>query len=150
MSKVIASESPELSLERGRRTWLWVVLGLVVVAGIAIGSTMLMGKSVVYYKTPTEVLSQPAGQSVRMAGTLVPGSIQTDAGAGQTEFQMTDGKVKVTVQYLGSAATALSTASQPGTQIVAEGTLGGDALFHSTKLIAKCPSKFQAKTNAKS
>lgn len=150
MSKVIESDVAEPSLVRRNRTWIWIALGLAVVAGIAVASTLLMGKSVVYYKTPTEVLAQPAGQTVRMAGTLVPGSINSDAGAGQTKFQMTDGKHVVTVVYLGSAATALSTASQPGTQIVAEGEMGSDTLFHSTHLIAKCPSKFQAKSNAKS
>ena len=137
-----------LKLERGRRPWLWILVGLVVVGVIAAGTTMLMGKAVVYYKTPTEILAQPSGQVVRMAGKLVPGSIQADAGAGRTTFQVSDGKTAVTVVYLGSAATALSTASQPGTQIVAEGSLGTDKLFHSTLLLAKCPSKFQAKTNA--
>ncbi len=148
-SELPASGS-DLKLEREGRPWLWILVGLVVVGTISVAATMLMGKSVVYYKTPTEIIAQPSGQVVRMAGTLVKGSIQTDAGAGRTTFQISDGKTAVTVLYLGSAATALSTASQPGTQIVAEGSLGSDKLFHSTKLLAKCPSKFQAKTNASS
>ncbi|MEI7779293.1 MAG: cytochrome c maturation protein CcmE [Actinomycetes bacterium] len=148
-SELPASGS-DLKLEREGRPWLWILVGLVVVGTLSVAATMLMGKSVVYYKTPTEILAQPSGQVVRMAGTLVKGSIQADAGAGRTTFQISDGKSAVTVLYLGSAATALSTASQPGTQIVAEGSLGSDKLFHSTKLLAKCPSKFQAKTNASS
>jgi cytochrome c-type biogenesis protein CcmE len=143
LSDQSGNDGSELSLERGRRPWLWIVVGLVIVGTVSVAATFFMGKSVVYYKTPTEVVSQPSGQVVRMAGKL-------DAGAGRTTFQISDGKTAVSVVYLGSAATALSTASQPGTQIVAEGTLGTDKIFHSTKLLAKCPSKFQAKTNASS
>lgn len=144
------SEQQDLALTRGRRPWLWIAGGIVAVAIVAVITTMVMGKSVVYYKTPTEVLSLHDGQTVRMAGTLVAGSINADAGAGRTTFKMTDKKVTVTVVYLGSAATALSTASQPGTQIVAEGSMGTDSEFHATQLIAKCPSKFAAKTNGNS
>ena len=150
LSEQSGNGGSELNLERGRRPWLWIVVGLVIVGTVSVAVTFFMGKSVVYYKTPTEVVSQPSGQVVRMAGKLVPGSIKVDAGAGRTTFQISDGKTAVSVVYLGSAATALSTASQPGTQIVAEGTLGTDKIFHSTKLLAKCPSKFQAKSNASS
>jgi cytochrome c-type biogenesis protein CcmE len=104
----------------------------------------MLGQSVVYYKTPTEVKAAP-GQHVRLAGTLVKDSVAIgSSGTGSTSFTLTDGKTQIKVLYKGTATTAISTASQPGTQLVAEGSLGTDGLFHSDVLLAKCPSKFQA------
>ena len=133
-------EAP-VALERKSRTWIWIVVGAVLVLGIAFAATSMMGKSVVFYKTPTEVKAAP-GQHVRLAGTLVKDSVET--GAGTTTFVLTDGTTSVPVVYQGSATTAISTASQPGTQLVAEGELATDGTFKATTLLAKCPSKFQA------
>ncbi|MFM2077658.1 MAG: cytochrome c maturation protein CcmE [Actinomycetota bacterium] len=133
-------EAP-VALERTSRTWIWIVVGAVLALGIAFAATSMMGKSVVFYKTPTEVASAP-GQHVRLAGTLVADSV--DATPGTTRFTLTDGTTRINVVYQGSATTAISTASQPGTQLVAEGELGTDGTFKATTLLAKCPSKFQA------
>lgn len=141
-------EGPEVAaaeLERTSRAWLWILVGAVLVIAVGFGATTMLGKSVVYYKTPTEVLSLQ-GQQVRLAGTLVKESVKTEPGT--TTFSMTDGKTTMTVVYQGSATTAISTASQPGTQMVAEGSLGTDGVFHSSVLLAKCPSKFQASTTS--
>ena len=82
---------------------------------------------------------------MRLAGTLVKDSVKVGtSGTGTTAFTLTDGKNTINVIYQGTATTAISTASQPGTQLVAEGSLGTDGLFHSDVLLAKCPSKFQA------
>ena len=133
-------EAP-VALERTSRTWIWIVVGAVLALGIAFAATSMMGKSVVFYKTPTEVAAAP-GQHVRLAGTLVADSV--DATPGTTTFTLTDGTTRINVVYQGSATTAISTASQPGTQLVAEGELGTDGTFKATTLLAKCPSKFQA------
>jgi cytochrome c-type biogenesis protein CcmE len=145
--EVSATPDEPLPLERKGRTWLWVLLGIVGVAVIAVGGTMIMGKSVVYYKTPTEVQAL-TGQQVRLAGKLVTSSIVAQPNSGKTNFKITDGKTTIAVIYTGSASTALSTAAKPGTQIVAEGSLGMDHVFRSDHLLAKCPSKYTAKTNA--
>ena len=135
------ADEPTADLERKSHAWLWIVVGSVLVIGVAFVATSMLGKSVVYYKTPTEVTSLQ-GQHVRLAGTLIKDSVET--GAGTTKFVLTDGSTQIHVVYQGSATTAISTASQPGTQMVAEGSLGTDGLFHSDVLLAKCPSKFQS------
>jgi cytochrome c-type biogenesis protein CcmE len=136
-------ESP-VALERTSRVWLWIGVGVVLVAALGFAATQMLGQSVVYYKTPTEVKAEP-GQHVRLAGTLVKDSVAIgQSGTGSTSFTLTDGKTQIKVLYRGTATTAISTASQPGTQLVAEGSLGTDGLFHSDVLLAKCPSKFQA------
>jgi cytochrome c-type biogenesis protein CcmE len=136
-------DGPEPSLEAGRsKALLWVLMGLVVIVGIGLASMTMVGGSVLYYKTPTEVVAQKSADPVRLAGQLVVNSIAKDA-SGATTFDITDGKTIVTVVYRGGATTALATASKPGTQMVAEGGLGADGTFAATNLLAKCPSKFQ-------
>ncbi len=130
-------------LERKGRPWLWIAIGLVVTGGIAWAATSMLGQSVLYYRTPTEVVAGDHTQ-VRLAGKLVQDSVVADSGQGTTTFSVTDDKTTVKVIYTGSTTTALTTAAQPGTQLVAEGTLGTDGVFHSEKLMAKCPSKFEA------
>jgi cytochrome c-type biogenesis protein CcmE len=133
----------ELKLEAGRsKAVLWVLVGLVVVVGMGLAAISMVGGSVLYYKTPTEVLTQQSADPVRLAGQLVQGSVTEDA-SGATVFKITDGKSTVPVVYRGGATTALTTASKPGTQMVAEGSLQADGSFSATNLLAKCPSKFQ-------
>jgi cytochrome c-type biogenesis protein CcmE len=121
---------------------LWVLIGLVVVVVVGLGAISMVGGSVLYYKTPTEVAALHSTDPVRLAGQLVKASVTTDAN-GATTFEITDGKTTVPVIYTGGATTALTTASKPGTQMVAEGTLQSDGTFKATNLLAKCPSKFQ-------
>ncbi len=124
-----------------------MAIGLVLVVGIGLAAISMVGGSVMYYKTPTEVLAEPQGVAVRLAGQLVVSSIGETA-TGSTTFDVTDGASTVTVVYKGGATTALTTASKPGTQMVAEGTLGPDGTFTATNLLAKCPSKFQTADGA--
>jgi cytochrome c-type biogenesis protein CcmE len=131
------------ALERTGHAKLWILVSIVVLVGIGIAASSMLGQSVVFYRTPTEVASAP-GQHVRLAGTLVAASVVTDKAAGSTSFTLTDGTTRIPVIYAGSASTALTTAAQPGTQLVAEGSLGTDGVFRSDVLIAKCPSKFAA------
>jgi cytochrome c-type biogenesis protein CcmE len=140
MSENLHNQEPALEAKRSK-VLLLILLGLVVVVGIGLASVTMVGGSVLYYKTPTEVAAQGPDVAVRLAGQLVLDSVGKDAQGGTT-FKMTDGKTIVAVVYRGGATTALATASKPGTQMVAEGTLGTDGTFQATALMAKCPSKF--------
>ena len=137
---------PELEVSRSKAL-LWVLIGLVLVAGIGFAAVKSIGGSVLYYRTTTEVIADGPGHQVRLAGLLVKGSVSENA-AGDTTFQIEDAKTHdvVNVVYTGGATTALASAAKPGTQMVAEGALGEDGLFHSENLMAKCPSKFQNAT----
>jgi len=137
---------PGLEARRSRIV-LWVFLGLVVAVGLGFAAISMVGGSVLYYRTPTEVVSAHSSEPVRLAGQLVISSVGRDA-AGATVFKITDGKTSVPVIYRGGATTALTTASKPGTQMVAEGSLGTDGTFVATNLLAKCPSKFQTASPA--
>ncbi|MHB0928072.1 MAG: cytochrome c maturation protein CcmE [Candidatus Nanopelagicales bacterium] len=135
-----ASVEPPLEASRSRAVFVIVavVLGVVVLGSIAVSA---IGGSVLYYKTPSEILQQHPNQPVRLAGKLVSGT-QVTHGDGSVTFDVTDGKATVHVRYTGGATTALQSAARPGAQMVAEGALSANNIFESTNLIAKCPSKF--------
>ena len=135
-------EEPKLEASRSKAL-LWVIAGLVIVVGIGLAAVSTIGGSVLYYKTPTEVLTQKPLEAVRLSGKLVIDS-QVTNDDGSVTFDVTDGKNTVHVRYTGGATTALQSAARPGASMVAEGTLDANGIFQSTNLLAKCPSKFQA------
>jgi len=134
-------DAPE-GFERRRSRWPLVLLGIFVLfAFVSLGYTMF-ARSVVYYKTPTEVLSMP-GEHVRLSGTVIPGSITNDVNTGVVTFTVTDPEgTEIKVLYEGAAPDTLKDEAEA----VAEGSLATDGTFHAEKLFARCPSKFSAKT----
>jgi cytochrome c-type biogenesis protein CcmE len=118
----------------------FVFLGIVVLLVLgSLGYTML-SRSVVYYRTPTEVLAAP-GEQVRLSGRVVDGSVRVDAANGVVTFVVADRTSQVPVRFEGAAPDTL----EGGANAVAEGTLGTDGTFHAKTLLAKCPSKFSSK-----
>lgn len=136
------AEEPRLEASRSKAV-LWMLGGLVVIAAVGLAAVTQIGGSVLYYRTPTEIVQQDPGQAVRLAGKLVPDSPKS-FDDGSIHFDITDGVNTVRVIYRGGATTALTSAARPGASMVAEGTLQADGTFESTHLLAKCPSKFQA------
>jgi cytochrome c-type biogenesis protein CcmE len=133
-------ETPDGYQRRPSRVPL-VLLGVaVLIALVAVGYTMFT-RSVVYYNTPTEVLSKP-GEVVRLSGEVVDGSISADAAAGTVSFEVSDEASTVPVLYEGPMPDTL----RDEATAVVEGSLGQDGVFHADTLFAKCPSKFEAKT----
>lgn len=130
-----------IELERKPRRAPILVLGLIALVGVgAVGFTAFR-RSVVYYKTPTEVLALP-GQQVRVSGKVVPGSLEFSTGRGGVDFRLTDGKTTIPVSYSGVVPDTL----KDDAEAVAEGSLGPDGTFVAKNLLAKCPSKFEGKT----
>lgn len=113
------------------------------VVAVAVGGLIvfaLAGTSV-YYRTPTELAeSAPKPtERVRVAGTVVDGSVATDGPT--TRFLVTDGNAEVEV----TTRAPLPDTFTPGIEVVAEGALTEPGLFSASTVLAKCPSKFKAK-----
>jgi cytochrome c-type biogenesis protein CcmE len=134
-----ASQAPDGFEQRRSRVPLVLLAVIVLLAFFAVGYTMFT-RSVVYYRTPTEVEALP-GEHVRISGTVVAGSINEDVSTDTVTFEVTDGTTTVPVEYRGPAPDTLKDRAEA----VAEGKLGVDGVFHAGKLFAKCPSKFQSK-----
>ena len=123
------------------------LLGGAVVLGAA---GVLMAGSIkdtaVYFLTPAElqakVVADPGIREtgVKVGARVVPGSVERDSSGKRVVFQMTDGTATYTVDYRGLIPDTFS----DSVDVVVEGRLGADGVFHATTLLAKCASRYEA------
>lgn len=77
-------------------------------------------------------------ESVRVGGNLAPNSTHINSKAVSAEFTITDGTNVLPVVYKG----VLPDTFEKSTQVIAEGKVGNDGVFHASLVLAKCPSKY--------
>ncbi len=127
-----------------RRTGLKVALaGGALVVGVVYLILTALQTSTVYYLTVGELLARGTaayGQQVRVAGDVVPGTVEReDAGLG-VRFVVHDGSGQVPVYYRGGPVPDIF---GDEVQVVVEGKYNPDGTFVANTLLAKCPSKFE-------
>ncbi|MBO0684128.1 MAG: cytochrome c maturation protein CcmE [Candidatus Dormibacteraeota bacterium] len=126
------------------RHWLrWAGVAVVVLAGIGYLIFSATGSSAEYYETIAEMRAHPSSQDVRVLGTVQPGIQRSDGGL-HVRFMDSDGHDTMPVDYTGTVPDIF----KPGTQVVVEGKVGSDGVFHASTLQAKCPSKFSSSQTA--
>jgi len=133
---------PAASSPAGRRIKLLIAGGSVLLGVLYLMLTALQ-TTTVYYLTVGELLDRGAaahGQQVRVAGDVLPGSVEReDAGLG-VRFLVHDGSGQVPVYYRGGPVPDIF---GDDVQVVVEGKYGADGTFVANTLLAKCPSKFE-------
>jgi cytochrome c-type biogenesis protein CcmE len=122
----------------------WGLLLAVALVALAIGWIAFsgIGNALVYYVTPTELLSRgdPHGQTVRLGGQVKAGSIER--GSDQLTFVLTDGTTEIIVIASGGA---LPTSSfREGSGAVVEGQLAADGHFEAQQVIVKHDENYVA------
>ncbi len=124
-----------------RRPWgILVLVGvvLVVVAYLAFSS---IGRALVYYQTPSELLAlgdEGVGVTIRLGGQVEPGSISgppTDL-----SFNLVDGDASIPVH----STVAPTRSFREGSGAVVEGVLGTDGVFEATRVIVKHDENYVA------
>jgi cytochrome c-type biogenesis protein CcmE len=124
-----------------------ILLSLAVVGG---GTGYLLmstaGPSLEYYKHVDEVVPELAkwrGKPLQLHGYVVPQSIQKrlskESGRLEYRFKEVNCGQEIEVYYAGVVPDTF----KDGAEVVVKGELDGSA-FHSTEVMAKCPSKYQA------
>ncbi len=104
-----------------------------------------ISKTATYYLTPTELSSKIASDptfystGVKVGARVVPGSIVREPGGRETSFRMTDGAHTYGVVYRGITPDTFT----DSVDVVVEGRLGHDQVFHATTLLAKCASRYE-------
>src|SRR3954467_10968803 len=97
------------------------------------------------YMTVTELSRldrAPKSEGFRLDGTVAPGTVVYDQRTPKLEFKMTDGKERIAVVYDGLMPDAFA----DGREVVVEGAYHHeDRALHASKLVTKCPSKYEAK-----
>jgi len=118
--------------------------GLILSAGTYLAVTSIK-ETGVYYLTPSElstrVTADPSLRDVgiKLGARVVPGSIQRAAGGREYAFHVTDGALTIPVIYRGIAPDTFT----DGVDVVVEGRIGQDGVFHATTLLAKCASRYE-------
>lgn len=145
MAEIASSWRPPVRAPsfRLRHTRLWVA-GVVVAAAVAYLIVTALQNNAVYYLTVSELQSASpsvyAHESVRVAGNVVPDTIDRDVQSFMVRFQISDGSGEMPVTYKG----VLPDIFGPGIQVVVEGKRADDGTFAASTLLAKCPSKFES------
>jgi cytochrome c-type biogenesis protein CcmE len=109
-------------------------------AWIAVGD---LGDNLVYYWSPTEMMSQrdkAVGATIRLGGLVEAGSI-ANAGAA-LKFRVTDGTTVVPVASSGVPPQMF----REGIGVVLEGTLTTDGTFTCTRMMVKHDNEYRAPT----
>jgi len=123
-----------------RRPWGIVVLVAVVLVVIGYLAFSSVGNALVYYLTPTELVSRgeaAVGETVRLGGLVEAGSISGPAT--DLTFVVTDGDNAVAVH----SAVAPTRSFREGTGAVVEGSLGADGVFEATQVIVKHDENYE-------
>lgn len=110
------------------------VFGAVVVLSIP-----ALDDSVVYYRTPTELLKQDdTGQRMRVGGMVEPDTVVERDGI--LMFTLTDGATRINVRYRGSAPGVF----QAGQDALVEGTLSSTGVFDGEHIMVKHAESYRA------
>ena len=115
----------------------WGLPAVVIAACVGYLIYSASGGSSEYYLTVSQLHAQAPAGDVRVAG-VVQNDVQKSEGGLHVTFTEKDGTASMPVEYTGT----LPDIFQPGINVVVEGRLGGDGVFHARTLLAKCPSRF--------
>jgi cytochrome c-type biogenesis protein CcmE len=131
---------------RKKRSAKFLIGGAIIAVTILglVGWAMSRPGSTAFYLTTSEVVERgpsSGAQAYRVNGNVVPGTVERDGL--NTTFSITDGSTELTVETDRPLPDAFR--DDADTEIVALGSFNGDA-FSAGEVLAKCPSKFKAKT----
>ncbi len=116
-----------------------------IIVGLALGYlgyNAFMGAATYYYEVG-ELLEQGSpvyGETVRVNGEVVPGSLEQESAGRILRFTIIDleGEENLPVVYQGVVPDAFKV----GNEVVIEGQLNSDGIFQADILMPKCPSKY--------
>ncbi len=126
-----------------KRKLKFLVGSLVIVGAVAWLGFSGFNESLAYYKTVDELkaMNEAAfGKRLRVAGNVVPGSIQRKSSS--VNFNLEQNGQLLSVRYVGKDI--LPDTFKDGSQALAEGHLSRSGDFEATKIQAKCASKYEA------
>jgi len=122
-----------------------IVVGvLIMVAALIYLLVSSFSDSALYYMTVNELYAKatlPVNEGLRVNGYVVPASIRWDADKIELRFILAEGKDSLRVFYHGVAPDQLTEAQQ----VVVEGKIAGNGELVASKILLKCPSKYEVK-----
>ncbi len=121
----------------------FIIGGIIIVAALFWLGFVGFEESKAYYITVDEYRSMQEslqGKTVRLAGDVVPGSI--DRSKPQMEFIIGSGESRIHVRYIGTDI--IPDTFTDDSKALVEGDIGADGIFQARHIEAKCASKYEA------
>jgi len=122
----------------------FLVGSLLIVGAIGYLITMGISNTSTYFFTVDELMSQNVsytGSGLKVKGNVVNGSIERDPNDYlNVKFSIEENNASLKVAYQGVTPDMFL----DGGEVVVEGTLGKDGVFHANTLLTSCPSKYEA------
>jgi cytochrome c-type biogenesis protein CcmE len=125
----------------------------IIVASVVLLITQGVRETGVYFLTPSELAARTSADSsfydigLKMGAKVVPGSVRRDPSNRQIDFQVSDGMRTYPVTYRGLVPDTFTDAND--IEVIVEGRLGRDGVFHATEVLAKCGSRYEAAAEGK-
>lgn len=126
----------------------FLIGAVVIVASVTLLIAQGVRETGVYFLTPTELSTRIQNDAsfhdvgVKVGARVVPGSIRRDAATQQVDFRISDGVHEYPVTYRGLVPDTFTDAND--IEVIVEGRLGQDGVFHATDVLAKCGSRYEA------
>lgn len=124
-----------------RRYWKFLVPATVVL-GVLIVLLVNLSANLVYFRTPTELITEiePSAERLRLGGQVVEGTVITE---GETLLLIvTDGRETMTVRHDGVVPQLFA----EGQGVIVEGTWDG-ATFHSDTMLIRHDEQYRTEDN---
>ena len=138
--------------DRKRRAKFVIGGGIILLCLVALVTwAMLRPNSTSFFYTPTEVVqlaAAPGAEEYRVNGKVLPDTVSSEGLT--TTFEISDGTTEMaltTDQPLPDAFWTAMANDSSEVEVVARGRYDGET-FVASEVLAKCPSKFKAKTAA--
>ncbi|MEE8174057.1 MAG: cytochrome c maturation protein CcmE [Dehalococcoidia bacterium] len=120
----------------------FLIAALVVFLALAYLGYRGFSGSASYYFTVSEVVEKGDsvyGQSLRVNGDVVEGSVDWKPERLTLSFVMADAGGSLPVTYKGIAPDTF----QAGSEVVVAGKINADGVLRATEILTKCPSKYE-------
>jgi cytochrome c-type biogenesis protein CcmE len=117
------------------KRFMWVALGLLVVA-VAVGLVLrAFNSNLVFFFTPSDVAQKkvPQDRAFRLGGLVTAGTLKRDPNGLTVRFDVTDTAQTIPVSFTG----ILPDLFKEGKGVVAQGKLGPDGVFAASEVLAK-------------
>ena len=117
------------------RRFMWIALGLCVIAVAVTLVLRAFNSNLVFFFTPTEVAESkaPTDRTFRIGGLVTAGSVKRQRDGLTVTFAVTDMAKTIPVTYTG----ILPDLFKEGKGVVAQGRLGQDGVFRAAEVLAK-------------
>jgi cytochrome c-type biogenesis protein CcmE len=133
---------------------LQIALGALAIAGLVawLGASRSGDAAFTYFQTLGEFRASGAvGEPVRVHGFVALGTIERDVAAKRVTFAVQEQAPHAGGSPEGALRVEYASLETPdlfkdGAEVVVEGRLEPSGTFRATNLLAKCPSKFEAKS----